>query len=226
MSPAACEAVAFCGEGSIENAEALVFACENAASVVSSSTPFPLAEVEPQDESAGKTVLLIVGSPRRRGVSARYADALAAQLEAEGVRVVRWSVAEHGVRGCTGCEACRGGSYSCVIQDDMQELYGLLDAVDEAALVAPVYFAGPTAQLKCVLDRLQPYWERRRGPAAEPGAADAPKRSVALHVIGAGGDPFGYDPMIAIVRSAFGAAGWRVASVVGRIGWGQPEHES
>lgn len=77
-----------------------------------------------------------------------------------------------------------------------------------------------------MLDRLQPYWERRRGPAAEPGAADAPKRSVALHVIGAGGDPFGYDPMIAIVRSAFGAAGWRVASVVGRIGWGQPEHES
>ena len=42
-----------------------------------------------------------------------------------------------------------------------------------------------------------------------------------LHVIGAGGDPFGYEPLLTIVKSAFGSAGFFLADVVDRIGWGQ-----
>ena len=93
-------------------------------------------------------------------------------------------------------------------------------------MVAPVYFSGPTAQFKAVLDRLQPYWEKRRGPNRQPGAADAPKRPVTLYVIGSGGDPYGFAALESCVRSSFGAAGWRVGEVADRIGWGQPEAES
>lgn len=170
--------------------------------------------------------LVIVGSPRSHGVSARYAAELAERLEADGERVTLWRVSDHRVGGCIGCEGCRGGSYSCVIRDGMQGLYSLLDQAERIEVVAPVYFAGPTSQLKAVLDRLQPYWEKRRGPAALPGAADAPKRPVRLHVIGAGGDPFGFDALVAIARSAFGAAGFAVTDVVDCVGWGQPESES
>ncbi len=186
-----------------------------------------------------KNILVIVGSPRRRGISARYADELSSSLGGLDTRVSRWNLAEASVCGCNGCEACRrsaarraadladGSSHPyCVIRDDMQKLYAMLDAADEVHLVSPVYFAGAPGQLKCVLDRLQPYWELRRGPHAVPGAADAPKRPVTLHVIGAGGDPFGFAPLETSVRSAFGAAGFRVAEVVDRIGWGQPESES
>lgn len=186
-----------------------------------------------------KNILVITGSPRRRGVCSRYADELVSTLGGMDARIGRWNMAESSVGGCTGCEACRRRSAArraadasegvhpyCVIRDDMQKLYTMLDAADEVHLVCPVYFAGPPGQFKCVLDRLQPYWELRRGPNAQPGAADAPKRPVTLHVIGAGGDPFGFAPLETIVRSAFGAAGFRVVEVVDRVGWSQPESES
>lgn len=165
--------------------------------------------------------LIICGSPRAHGVSARYVAQLEAKLQTEKTPVVTWSVAAHVVQGCTGCEGCRAAAHTCVINDDMQQLYRLLDAARCVHVVCPVYFSGPTSQFKAVLDRLQPYWELRRGPACEPGAADAPKRSVTLHVIGQGGDSFGYDALVSCVRSAFGAAGWSVVDVVDCIGWGQ-----
>lgn len=172
------------------------------------------------------TALLICASPRKSGVSARYAETLAGALAQEGKTVRRWNVADHAVNGCVGCELCRRAPYACLrFEDDMQELYGLLDAADAVAIVCPVYFAGPPAQFKAVLDRLQPYWERRRGPNAQPDAAALPKRPVDLHIIGAGGDPFGNAPLQTVVRSAFGAAGFAVRSVFDRVGWGQPAAE-
>ena len=114
-------------------------------------------------ENALKRSLLICGSPRMSGVSARYADLLADDFEAKGASVFRWDLARKNVAGCIGCEGCRG-DFSCIIEDDMQELYALIDMADEIQLVCPVYFSGPTGQFKCVLDRLQPYWERRIGP--------------------------------------------------------------
>lgn len=183
----------------------------------------------------GRDVLLICGSVRRRGVSARYADELAARLEGAGVRVIRWNTADRDVADCIGCAACRPDEAACfasdarhaacVIDDDMGDLYRLLDAADEVHLVCPVYFAGPTGRFKCVLDRLQPYWEWRIGPAARLDRSCEVKRPVHLHVIGAGGDPFGYDALVSIVRSAFGSAGFFIADVVERIGWGQPGEE-
>ena len=183
-------------------------------------------------------VLLIVGSPRPSGVSARYADELALQLDKPDVRVRQWRMAESSVRGCTGCGVCRHyvarrsaekdpapSRPYCVIRDDMLRLYALLDAADEVHVVSPVYFSGPPGQFKCVLDRLQPYWEMRCGPAAQPRNPHEVKRPLTLHVIGAGGDPYGFVPLETIVRSAFGAAGFTLTATVDCIGWGQPDSE-
>lgn len=183
----------------------------------------------------GSYELVLCGSPRKNGVSSRYAAQLTAELEAKGVVIEHWNVADHAVSGCIGCEGCRRALQCaersehlahCVIRDDMDGLYALLDGAAAVHVVAPVYFSGPTAQFKAVLDRLQPYWEKRRGPNRQPGAADAPKRPVTLYVIGSGGDPYGFAALESCVRSSFGAAGWRVGDVVDRIGWGQPEAES
>lgn len=192
-------------------------------------------EGERAECGSGRDVLLICGSVRRRGVSARYADELAARLEGAGARVTRWSTADRDVADCIGCAACRPNEAACfasdarhaacVIDDDMGDLYRLLDAADEVHLVCPVYFAGPTGRFKCVLDRLQPYWEWRIGPSARLDRSREVKRPVHLHVIGAGDDPFGYDALVSIVRSAFGSAGFTVGDPIDRIGWGQPDSE-
>ena len=165
--------------------------------------------------------LVICGSPRAQGVSARFADQLQAELLSQGRNVRRFSIAGCTVAGCLGCEACRAGAHTCVQHDDMAELYGLLKSASALHIVSPVYFSGPPAQFKAVLDRLQPYWERRRGPNATPGAAGEPKRPAQLYVIGAGGDPFGFSALESCVRSALGAAGWNVQAVHNHIGWGQ-----
>lgn len=172
-------------------------------------------------------VLIISASPRKDGVSARYAAMIGAEHRAAGNAVMPWSVADHEIHGCTGCAGCRGAAtgYSCVIRDDMHALRVLLDEAAIVEIVCPVYFAGAPSQFKAVLDRLQPYWERRRGPNAQPGYADLPKRPVSLHVMGAGGDPFGFEALVTTVRSAFGAAGFDLHRVEDHIGWGQPDSE-
>ena len=108
----------------------------------------------------GSYELVLCGSPRKNGVSSRYAAQLTAELEAKGVVIEHWNVADHAVSGCIGCEGCRralqcvecsGHLAHCVIRDDMDGLYALLDGAAAVHVVAPVYFSGPTA-------RSRPFW--------------------------------------------------------------------
>ena len=125
----------------------------------------------------------------------------------------RWEAAAGAGDGGTGAGEDAACVRRCVLDDDMQELYPLIDAADELVVVSPVYFAGPPAQMKAVLDRLQPYfWTRVRTGA---------KRPAVLHVVGEGGDPHGFEPLVGPVRSALSCAGFALEVVydwVGKIG--------
>lgn len=109
-----------------------------------------------------------------------------------------------------GEAAVADGAPMCVIGDDMQEVYPLIDAADELVVVSPVYFAGAPSQLKALLDRLQPYfWTDARNGA---------KRPATLHVVGEGGDPHGFDALITVVKSALSVAGFRLDTVLDWVG--------
>jgi multimeric flavodoxin WrbA len=85
-----------------------------------------------------------------------------------------------------------------------------LDEADELHVVSPVYFAGPPSQFKALLDRLQPhYWKNTR---------TLPKRPAYLHVVGEGGDPHGFEPLVTICRSALSVAGFTLETVTPYIG--------
>lgn len=177
--------------------------------------------------------LIIVGSPRVSGRSAHMADLLFESCIDECPRdeVALVPVSTLAIGPCTGCDACKALSRAgegpaddelaregrlfkngsrCIIDDDMAEVYELLDEADQLIVVSPVYFSGPPSQLTALLDRLQPYfWTDAR---------KAPKRSATLHVIGEGGDPHGFDPLIGIVRSAVACAGFRLERVLDWVG--------
>ena len=161
--------------------------------------------------------LIIVGSPRVDGRSAALAEQLfeACVEDCPEDEVALVPVAPLDIGGCRGCDQCRetdeGGAHRCVIEgDDMRELYALLDDADELVVVSPVYFAGPPAQLKALLDRLQPYfWSDARAGA---------KRPAVLHVVGEGGDPHGFEPLVGIVRSALACAGFTLETVYDWVG--------
>ena len=182
--------------------------------------------------------VIVVGSPRPDGRSALLADELfnacIEECPEDGVSIV--SVASLEVGPCRGCDACRVATeapdklpeeddnlamipevvesgavlHRCVIHDDMTDVRKHLDAADELIVVSPVYFAGVPAQLKALMDRLQPYYWS--------GLRQAVRRPMVLHVVGEGGDPHGFEPLIGTVRSAFACAGFELELVLDWVG--------
>ena len=172
--------------------------------------------------------VILVGSPRSAGRSAHVAEMLfEATIDARPEdELFLVPVSEIEVGPCVGCNACRtlaevvvadedGTEHTdmlprCVFDDDMQTLYDLLDDADELTIVSPVYFSGAPSMLKCVLDRMQPYfWADTR---------KAPKRPATLHVLGEGGDPHGFDPLVSEVKSSVACAGFRLDRVFDWVG--------
>ena len=180
--------------------------------------------------------LIIVGSPRVEGRSGALADLLFESCieECPEDEVFLAPVSTLDIAGCTACDFCKRKTkgelteeeqasedafeeqraedevpHRCVIRDDMDDVYPLLEDADELIVVAPVFFAGPSSQLKAMLDRFQPYfWTRTR----------ARKRPCTLHVVGEGGDPHGFDPLVGCVRSAAAVAGFRLERVLNWVG--------
>ena len=165
--------------------------------------------------------LVVCGSPRARGRGAALADAVAREKRAcdPAGRVEVQLLADLHISPCTGCGFCKGTSRhepdpraagSCVVADDMAALRQALDACGELVVVSPVYFAGPPAQLKALFDRLQPYfWTDWRCTT---------KRPADLYVVGEGGDPHGFAPLVGTARSALAVAGFRLRDVHDWVG--------
>ena len=188
--------------------------------------------------------LIIVGSPRTNGRSAHLAEMLfeANIDEHPEDELFLVPLSEVEVGPCIACNACRKKSgvvlkgddgkevtvqkHRCVFDDDMQTIYDLIDDADEITVVSPIFFSGAPAQLKCLLDRLQPYfWARSSaaGKGSEKGSDKSSqsrpeKRPLNLHVIGEGGDPHGYDALVSEVKSAFACAGFRIARLLDWVG--------
>lgn len=172
--------------------------------------------------------LIIVGSPRVNGRSAHLAEMLfeANIDEHPEDELFLVPVSEVEIGPCIACDACRSKSnvilkddegnevtvqrHRCVFDDDMQTLYDIIDDVDELTVVSPVFFSGAPAPMKCVLDRLQPYyWAQARAQE---------KRPATLHVIGEGADPHGYGALVSEVKSALAVAGFRLERVLDWVG--------
>lgn len=158
------------------------------------------------------SAVVLMASPHSNGRCARWAQEVAHELrDADGTPAPVVRVADLHIAGCRACDACRRApAHACVIRDDMDEVNRLLAHAEVLAVVTPVYFAGPPAQLKALLDRLQPHFWR--------GTRTLPKRRALLCVVGDGGDPHGYQPLETIVRSALAVAGFKLETTRARIG--------
>ncbi len=157
--------------------------------------------------------LIIVGSPRSNGRSARLAETLfeACIDECPDDEVSLAPVSELEIAHCDGCDGCRAREgHECVVDDDMGEIREIMDEADELVVVSPVYFSGAPAPFKALLDRCQPYfWTWERGGVRRP---------MTLHIVGEGTNPNGYDALIDEVRSAFAVAGFSLEHIVDWVG--------
>jgi multimeric flavodoxin WrbA len=163
------------------------------------------------------TVFLLVASPRH-GFGEALSRHVAAGVAQGGAATTWFFLASHHIAGCTECDACQRVPRECILNDSpgdgLAELEGFLDDCDLLAVVTPVFFAGPPSQLKAVYDRFQSRWARRyiHGETARA------KRPASLILTGGGGDPYGFDPLVTISKSALAIVGFRIGQVEGFIG--------
>ncbi len=97
-------------------------------------------------------ILVITGSPHKKGTSALLADEFIAGANSAGHSVTRFNAAFEKVNPCIACDNCyiKG---ACVHDDSFTKLIPELVSTDMVVLVTPLYYFGMSAQLKCVIDR-------------------------------------------------------------------------
>ncbi|RJX29522.1 MAG: flavodoxin family protein [Desulfarculus sp.] len=104
---------------------------------------------------AKKQVLVLLGSPRKKGNSAALAAAIAEGAREAGARVEAIFLHGKKIAPCKSCYACqKRNSRRCAIDDDMQPIYAKLKRADAWVLASPVYWFNMSAQMKTLMDRL------------------------------------------------------------------------
>ncbi len=107
-------------------------------------------------------ILGLVGSPRKGSntdllVSAVLEGAGKNKHAAEKVYLYGVDIAP-----CVDCRACKKGSLQCALKDGMQGLYPKLEAADVIVFGTPLYWYGPSAKMKLLIDRLRPFIESKK----------------------------------------------------------------
>ena len=99
-------------------------------------------------------ILVLNGSPRPNGNTAKMVAVFKEAAEKAGHTVDAVNVCRLNIKGCMACEYCHGkGQGTCIQKDDMQQIYELLKDVEMLVLAAPIYYHNISGQLKCVIDR-------------------------------------------------------------------------
>jgi len=97
-------------------------------------------------------ILAVVGSPRKGGNTDILLSKIAEGAKAGGAEVETVHLGGLQIRECDGCHACWKGRV-CSKDDDMRGLYPKISESDIIVFGTPVYWYGPTALMKAVIDR-------------------------------------------------------------------------
>jgi multimeric flavodoxin WrbA len=97
-------------------------------------------------------VLGFSGSPRRKGNTETLVDEVLRGAAEAGAAVEKVILGERDIAPCDGCGACEA-SGECVHPDDMEALFDKMRRSQVWVLGTPVYWWGPSAQMKLFVDR-------------------------------------------------------------------------
>jgi len=156
-----------------------------------------------------RKVLVLLGSPRRKGNSAALAERIAGGAKSMGARVETVYIQGMKIAPCKSCYACqRPKSRGCSIKDDMQIVYKKLIEADAWVIASPVYWFTMSAQTKLWMDRTFALLPRARD-------AFAGKR-IAVAMSYGDDDPF-KSGCVNALRTFQDAYGYVGASIVGMV---------
>lgn len=98
-------------------------------------------------------VINILGSPRKKGTSARIAKSFTDAAEKSGAQVDSFYLNGMKFRGCQGCEQCHRKLDHCILKDDLTAVLEGMRTADIALFSSPVYLGDVSGQFKQFFDR-------------------------------------------------------------------------
>ncbi len=107
-------------------------------------------------------VLLVNGSPHKRGTTHAALALVGEVLAEDGIETDEFWISNKPIAGCTGCGSCfKTGT--CVFKDTVQEFQALARDYDGFVFGAAVHYAGINGGMKSFMDRA---FYSNRGPEA------------------------------------------------------------
>lgn len=104
-------------------------------------------------EGEPMNVILVNGSPHRRGCTARALQEVAVPLKDAGIDVVDFWIGSRELGGCKACGYCSTAG-KCVMEDKVNEFNELALDADGFVFGSPVYYASMAGQMRSFMDRV------------------------------------------------------------------------
>ena len=99
-------------------------------------------------------IVIVKGSPRKKGNSSILAESLAKGAMESNADVEVFFLDDMDIKPCNACNACiKKPERGCTIKDDMQIIYPKLRSADSIVIASPVYWFNMSAQTKIFIDR-------------------------------------------------------------------------
>ncbi|MFX0124084.1 MAG: flavodoxin family protein [Candidatus Hodarchaeota archaeon] len=101
-----------------------------------------------------QNVIIVKGSPRKKGNSSILAESLAKGAKDSNAEVEEFFLQNMDIKPCNACDVCiKKPEKGCVIDDDMQLIYPKLRSADSIVIATPIYWFNMSAQTKIFIDR-------------------------------------------------------------------------
>lgn len=110
--------------------------------------------------------LILMGSPRKKGNTARVLGWIKDELVMIGHSVESIYLNGKNVKGCLSCASCKDKSeiMACIQTDDTPEILQKMARADLLIFASPLYFWGFSAQIKAVIDRTYSLYKNYHQP--------------------------------------------------------------
>lgn len=98
-------------------------------------------------------VILLNGSPKANGNTARALGEMESVFEKNGIETETIQIGNKVIRGCIACESC-GKNGKCIINDYVNEFVPIFEGADGLVVGSPVYYGSANSTVTAFLDRL------------------------------------------------------------------------
>ena len=99
-------------------------------------------------------ILIINGSPRKKGLISQMLGIMQAEAEQKGGQVQLVYTNDLTIKPCIGCMVCRSKGKCVLGEDDSQRVLKMMQEADAIIMGAPCYWGNIPGQMKLLFDRI------------------------------------------------------------------------